>query len=369
MRIAITGIRGVPARYSGLEACAEEVGTRLVKRGHEVIVYCRKGNYDDSLKEYKGIKLITLPSLKFKVTDTFSHTFLSMCHVLTQKVDVILAFNPAISTLCLIPKIKGYKVALHMDGFDWERKKWGWFARKFIKTSARLAARICDMIVTDSIAVKKHCEDAFACNPVYIAYGAYPDTSEKPEIIREYGLEKDGYFLFLSRIEPENTVDVIVEAFEQLDTDKKLVIGGGAGYRSRFLEKLKRTKDERIIFPGPVYEPLHVKELHCNCYAVIHGNQAGGASTGLLKALGLGTCVLTVHTTDNAHVVSDAAVLYDLSPEALRKKMRYLLDHPEKVEEYRRKAVERVRTEYVWEQIADQYEQFFISLVGNQSDG
>ena len=368
MKIAVIGIRGVPATYGGLETCAEEVGVRLAQRGHEVIVYCRKGYYKESTKEYKGIKRITLPHLRLKITDTYSHSLLAMFHVLTQKPHVILAFNPGVATLCVIPKVFRHKVALNPDGFDWRRKKWGWFARKFIYMSAFVAAKVCDKLIIDAVSVKDYYQDAFKCDPVYIPNGANIETSENPDILSEYGLEKDGYFLFLSRHVPENSCEHIIEAFEGLDTDKKLVMGGGTGDESSYAASLRDTKDERIIFPGPIYDPIHVKELHCGCYAVIHGNQPGGTSLGLLKAMGLGTCVLTLDTPDNAYVASsDAAVLYELSSEGLRDKLRYLVDNEEKVREYRRKAVERIQEEYMWDKVTDKYEQVFMSLTGEKA--
>jgi len=371
VKIAMIGIRGVPARYSGLETCAEEVGVRLARRGHDVIVYCRKGNYDDSVKEYKGVRRITLPRLNTKITDTYSHSFLAMCHVVGQKPDVVLAFNPAISTLCVIPKLFRRKVALNPDGFDWRRKKWGWIARRFIYISAYIAAKVCDKLIIDAVSVKDYYQEVFKCDPVYVPNGAnieVPDageTAQANEILQQYGLEKDGYFLFLSRHEPENSCEVIIEAFEGLDTDKKLFFAGGASYRSPYAESLKQTKDERIVFPGPIYDPLHVKVLHHNCYALVHGNQPGGTSLGLLKALGFGTCVLTLNTTDNAYVASgDAALLYELSSEDLRDKIRYLLNNPDKVEQYRRNAVRRIEQEYLWDKVADGYERVFTSIAG-----
>jgi len=374
MKIAMIGIRGVPARYSGLETCGEEVGLRLVERGHEVIVYCRKGSWDDSATEYKGIKRITLPSLKTKITDTYSHSLVCMFHVLSQKPDVILAFNPALGSLCIIPKLFGLKVALNPDGFDWRRKKWGWFARKFIYASAWLCTKVCDQMIIDAVSVRDHYNEAFNCKPVavYVPNGADLETAEEsdvPEeeqtrILDQYGLEKDKYILFLSRHEPENSCEYIIEAYEGLETGMPLFFAGGVTYKSAYAESIKNTKDERIKFPGPIYDPIHVKVLHHNCYFLVHGNQPGGTSLGLLKALGYGTCVMTVDTPDNAYVVKDAGAKYQLSSESIRKTMRFLLDHPQEVEAYRRKAVERIREEYKWDVVADKYEGVFRKVTG-----
>lgn len=235
--------------------------------------------------------------------------------------------------------------------------------------SGHIAAKVCDKLIIDAVSVKHYYQHEFKCDPVYIPNGANietaeaSETAEAEEILEQYGLEKYDYFLFLSRHVPENSCDVIIKAFEGLDTNKKLFFGGGVSYKSPYAESLKQTKDERIIFPGPIYNPPHVRELHHRCYALIHGNQPGGTSLGLLKALGFGTCVLTVNTPDNAYVASkDAAVLYELSIEDLQDKMRYLLDNPEKVKKYRQKAVERIKEEYLWDKIAHQYAEVLTSL-------
>ena len=366
MRIAILGIRGVPARYGGLETCAEEIGARLAERGHEVICYCRKGSPDDYLDEFLGMRRISLPSLRGKFTDTYSHSLLACFHVLKERPDVVLAFNPAISTLVVIPKAFGYPVVLNPNGFDWRRPKWGWYARRFIYASAFMAAKVCDRLIIDAKSVADYFVEDFGCNPIHIPNGANIDTeSEHPEILKEYGLEKDGYFLFLSRHVPDNSCRSIIKAFEGLDTDKKLVMGGGEAGESPYAAELRETKDPRVIFPGAIYDPSHVKELHLGAYAVVHGNQPGGTSLGLLKALGFGCCVLTLNTPDNAYVVQDAGITYTLPhKDDLRGKMKYLIEHSERVQELRHFAVARIREAYTRDRLADQYEAVLLEAVG-----
>ena len=362
LKIAILGIRGVPAKYGGLETCAEEVGARLAARGHDVICYCRTGE-DDDLKSYKGIRRITLPSMRYTATDTYTHTLLACIHVLTQKPDVILAFNPAISTLCIIPKLFGHAIALNPNGFDWRRPKWGWFAKRFIYISAFIAAKLCDKLIIDAKSVCDYYAQDFACDPIHIPNGANIDPEPLPvDVLPKYGLEKDGYFLFLSRHVPDNSCELIIEAFEKLKTDKKLFMGGGEADDSPYAASLRQTKDPRIVFPGAIYDQVDVKQLHHGAYALIHGNQPGGTSLGLLKALGYGTCVLTLDTPDNAFVVQDAALTYKLSPEDLRGKLEYLMKHPERVEELRKIAVRRCADGYSWDTLTDQYEQVLLDI-------
>ena len=376
MKIAIIGIRGVPATYSGLETEAEEIGSRLVARGHEVTVYCRSHSVKGPATTYKGIKRIILPSLNTKITDTYSHSFVCMIHVLSQKPDVILAFNPAISTLCVLPKLFGYRVALNPDGFDWQRKKWGKFARFFIYASAWACTKIVDQMIIDAISVQRYFNEAFNCNPsaVYIPNGGNLETSEMSNVSEEetarilgiYGLEKERYILFLSRHEPENSCEYIIDAFKKLDTDMKLFFGGGVTYKSAYAESLRNIKDPRIIFPGGIYDPIHVKVLHHNCYFLVNGNQPGGTSLGLLKSLGYGTCTLVVDTPDNAYVIKDAGMVFNLSVQSLHEKMRFLIDNYDEVKEFRRKAIKRTKEEYLWDVVTDKYEETLLRLIGEK---
>ena len=366
MRIAVIGVRGVPAAYSGLETEVDEVGSRLVARGHEVLVYCRRNCSKYSETHYKGMRRIVLPSLKGKWTDTYSHSLLSMFHVLKERPDVILAYNPGIASLCAIPKMLGYPVALNPDGFDWERRKWGWFAKRFIRGSAWLTTKVVDQIIADAITVQTYFNSVWKCHPpaVYIPNGGQlepPETAGVPEaeaaeILKRYGVEKGKYLLFLSRHEPENSCEYILKAFEGVKGDVKLLFGGGVTYASPYADSLRQTKDPRILFPGPIYDAQHVKALHHHCLFVVHGNQPGGMSLGLLKALGLGACVMTVNTPDNAYVLKDAGITYELSAESIRSGMEFLLANPDKVRECQRSAIEQIKAEYLWDVVTDRYE-------------
>jgi len=368
MKIAILGIRGVPARYGGLETCAEEVGARLAERGHEVLCYCRTGSEDDGLVSHRGIRRIELPSLRYSSTDTYTHSLAACVHVMSQRPDVILAFNPAISTLCAIPKLFGFRICLNPNGYDWRRPKWGQFARRFIYASAYFASKVCDKLIIDAKSVSDYYASDFECNPVHIPNGANIDpVSRNPEILEQYGLEKDGYFLFLSRHVPDNSCELIIEAFEKLKTGKKLFFGGGNADDSEYAQSLRNTKDERIIFPGAIYDPIHVKELHHGAYAVIHGNQPGGTSLGLLKAMGYACCVLTLDTIDNAYVVQDSAITYQLSAMDLTGKLKYLLDHPERVQELRQLALKRCEAAYSWDTLALEYERVLAEVAGKSA--
>jgi len=363
MKIAILGTRGVPANYGGFETCAEEISVELVRRGHEVIAYGRKGNYNDKEKYYKGVRLYHMPRIKGKVTETFSNTLFAMLHVIFKKVDVIYVMNAANSPLCIIPWLLRKKVVINVDGLEWKRKKWGKFARSYYQFAEKLSTIFSNRVISDSMGIKDYYLERYKTDSTFIAYGAQIEQSERPEILKEYGLEPGSYFFVASRLEPENNADLTVKAFEKVKTDKKLIIAGGANYKSSFIEELRKTTDPRIQFLGAIYKEGHIKELHCHCYAYVHGNEVGGTNPALLKALGYGNTVLALDVPFNSEVVKDGGVMYERSVDDLAAKMQHLVDDPELTASYKPKAINRILTDYTWKKITDEYEAFFEDVI------
>ena len=363
MKIAFLGCRGIPANYGGFETITEELSTALAKRGHQVIVYGRKGNSKTDLKEYMGVRLYYMPQIRGKITETFSSTFFAMFHVLFQDIDIIYVMNSANSPLCVLPWILRKKVIINVDGLDWKRKKWGRIARQYYQWAEKLATYFSTRILTDSLQIKKYYAEKYKINTTFIAYGAHIEDAEIPGILEKYNLTTGNYFFITTRLEPENNTDLAVKAFEKIHTNKKLVIAGGANYKSRYVQKLTSTKDPRVIFLGPLYHAGHLKELYCNCFAYIHGNEVGGTNPGLLKAMGFGNTVLALDTKFNSEVLQDTGILFAASVDDLVEKMQYLIDNPTYCRSFKEKAQNRIRENYTWKKITDQYEKLFEDVV------
>jgi glycosyltransferase involved in cell wall biosynthesis len=363
MHIAIIGTRGIPAKYGGFETCAEEISIRIANQGHKVSVYCRKGNHDDSLATYGGVNLIHLPFMSGKITETFSHTILAVIHSLFIKADILLIMNAANGSLCILPRMLGKKVVINVDGLEWRRKKWGKAGRLFYLLSEKISSKIATRIVSDAIGIKDYYISRYNTESTYIAYGAEIESSKTPELLKQYKLQPDSYFFIGSRLEPENNADIAVRAMAYLNTDLKLVIAGGANYDSDYIKSLRSVGDERIQFLGPVYADGHMKELHCNCFAYIHGNEVGGTNPALLKAMGYGNMVLATNNIFNVEVLADAGMIFDKDPQILASIMQDLIDHPNKRESFQVKAKERIKYHYTWDKIASQYLQLFSECI------
>jgi glycosyltransferase involved in cell wall biosynthesis len=367
MRIAIFGSRGIPHTYGGAEAFLEELAPRLAARGHEVIVYCRRSLFNERRSTYRGVRMIYLPSVETKVLGTPTHTLVCMLDMLFRKIDVVLVLNIVNGFHCVIPRLFGKHIAINVDGMDWKRDKWGPIAKKYFYWNAKCIGKICPKgVVTDAYEMRRIYLEEFGTPSACIAYGANIENSTNPEVLGQYGLEPLQYYLIASRLVPENNADVIIQAFERVNTRRILAIAGSANYRSDFTDRIKQTKDPRVRFLGHVSNSQHVKELHCNAYAYLHGHSMGGTNPSLLKALGYGNCVVALRTPFNLEVMGDYGVFFDRDVGDLAGKIQHLESRPEVVAECRRRAPERIRQAYTWEKITDQYEELFRQLVAGE---
>lgn len=365
LRIAMVGTRGIPGGYSGFETAVREIGTRLVKRGHDVTVYCRPHTATARLPSYEGCKLVYLPTIRNKYLETFVHTGLSTIHMCTRgRVDAATYFIAGNSPFVLIARTLGIKSLLNVDGLDSRRQKWPKVAKSYLRFAEWLSARAPNITITDSQEVRQHYLDSYGKDSVFIPYGAETPDVEGVEYLEKFGLQPDEYFLFVGRLVPENCAHVLVEAYSALDTDKKLVIVGDASYSSGYIKNLKAGADPRVIFTGYLFGDGY-SQLAKHPYVSVVPTEVGGTHPVLLEAMGKGNCVLVNDHPPNLEVIGDAGISYDGSQgaEDLREKMNYLLENPEAVAEYRKKALARAKEKYSWEGVVDKYEELLYRVV------
>lgn len=362
MKIALIGTRGVPAKYGGFETCAEELGRRLVDRGHDVTVYCRTSYYNQRPSHYLGMRLVYLPNITAKAFDTLSHTLLSVLHAAGCAYDVLMVFNAGNSPVLMIPRILGKKIAVNPDGQEWRRGKWGSLGRRYYKFSEWLTTKLAHRVVADSPAIQDYYRHTYGIDSSYIAYGADVTVSRKPELLRSLGLKPREYFLQITRFEPENNPLLTLRAFRQTRSRKPLVLVGGVPYRSDYAEGIKAEAGENVLLPGFIYDKELINELWCNCYAYIHGNEVGGTNPALLQSMASGCFTIAIDVPFSRHVLSDCGMYFEKSIPALAKKIQWTLDHPEALPLYRTKAVARIRENYSWDDVTERYEAVFADL-------
>ncbi|HEX4950286.1 MAG TPA: glycosyltransferase [Blastocatellia bacterium] len=362
MKIAILGTRGIPANYGGFETFAEQLSTRLVRRGHEVTVYGRKHYASGSTRSYQGVNLVVLPTIRHKYFDTVIHTFLSVLHAIFFRYDIILICNAANSIFALLPRLFGTPTLVNVDGLERKRKKWNWLGRKYYLVSEWLSTFLPTAIVTDAQVIQDYYATRYHKHSAMIAYGADVERRVAPETLFKFGLKSNQYILYVSRLEPENNAHLVIEAYEKVETDLPLVIVGGAPYAEEYIAQLKSTKDKRVKFLGFVFGEDY-RALQQNAYCYVHATEVGGTHPALIEAMGAGNCALVLNTPENLEVMGNAGISYD-SVDDLAVQMRRLLAHPSIISEYRARAMARVRARYDWEQITNQYEWLLGKLAG-----
>jgi glycosyltransferase involved in cell wall biosynthesis len=365
MRIAMIGIKALPPRYGGFETAADEISRRLVKLGHEVTVYNRSGQSDSRCDDYEGVKIVTLPTIRSKNLSAITHAFLCTIHVLFHRVDVVHYFITGTTLFAPLVRLMGMKTVCSVDGTDWQRRKWGRFARWYLRFSEQWAVWSCNGLIGDSPDVVRYYRNKFGAELTFSTYGIREKKTAGSRYLERFGLVDREYVLFVGRLVPENNVHVLIAAFEQVKTDKKLVIVGGDPWGKRYVSSLTTTRDPRIIFTGGVYGEGY-EELQQHAYLFVLPDEVGGTHPALVEAMGFGNCVLVNDTEANLDVIADCGFSYcgKAGYQDLQKQLQTLIDNPRVVQEYRMKALECARANYRWETVVSQHLELYSSVLG-----
>lgn len=363
MKIALVGTRGVPARYGGFETCVDEVGRRLVKAGHEVVVYCRRAEGVEPIAEHEGMRLVHLPALRKKALETLSHTALSTGHLLGHKVDAAIVFNSANAPFVPLLRARGIPVATHVDGLEWKRSKWQGAGRAYYRVAESMAVRWSDALIADADGIADYYRAEFGAETTMIAYGAPIVAERDPASLLPLGLRPGGYHLAVARFEPENNVHVVVDGYAQSSAKLPLVVVGSAPYSDDYTARVHGLADDRVRFLGGVWDQHVLDQLYANAYTYVHGHSVGGTNPSLLRAIGAGAPTLAFDVRFNREVLrrggryfADAAGLSGLftSAEADREGTRQLgLAGSERA------------ARYDWDDVASRYEQLCERLVAD----
>jgi glycosyltransferase involved in cell wall biosynthesis len=358
MRIALLGTRGIPANYGGFETFAEELSTRLAKRGHRVTVYCRE---KFSQPTYRGVHLVYLPSIRHKYLDTLAHTFVSTLHLLFHRADVALYCNAANALFTVLPRVMGIPIALNVDGIERKRKKWNAAAKAWYLMSERLATWLPNEIVTDAEVIEAYYLQQYGKHSKFIAYGADMIREASSDTLDSLGLEERGYFLYVSRLEPENHALMVRQAFEQVPTDLKLALVGDAPHAHGYIQQVKATTDPRVILPGAIYGKGY-RELGTHCFAYVHATEVGGTHPALIEAMGRGALVIYRNTPENAEACGDTGLPFDNEAQLVERMRQAIAMGSEERARYCASAEARVKERYDWEVVTTQYEQLLARL-------
>jgi glycosyltransferase involved in cell wall biosynthesis len=369
MRIGFLGCRGIPRCYSGFETFVEELAVRLVQRGHEVTVYNRIPFNPYREKTFRGVRIVQVPTIPTKATDTIVHTALSLVHALTQRFDVLYITGVGNALFACLPRWFGTTTLVNVDGADWARAKWSGFGRWWLRQSEGVAARSADALIADHPCIADRYREQFRIEAKVIPYGAEVVTADPgQDWLKQLNLESKKYLLYVSRLTPENGADVIMQAYLDSGVELPLVVVGDAPYQAEFKAKLAKmvaTSQGRIRMPGFVFGNGY-RQLSFHARAYLYPTAIDATRPVILEQMGFGAAIISRDTAANRHILGKAALYYDAAqaPNSLAEKIRLAGNEPELLQDLGRQAQQRIREHYDWEKITTDYEELFRKLHG-----
>ena len=358
MRVAMVGTRGVPAHYGGFETAIEEIGRRLVERGHEVVVYCRD-NGDNAAGSHLGMELVHLPAAHRKSLETLSHTALSVSHLLARgrPCDAAFVFNAANAPFIPPLRARGVPVVVHVDGLEWQRDKWQGAGRRYYRVVEGLAVRWADALIADAQGIADYYAEEFGASTELIAYGAPVQDEPGAARLAELDLRPRAYHLVVARFEPENHVREIVMGYTRSASRHPLVVVGSAPYSNAYTAEVRQLADAdpRVRLLGGVWDQAQLDELYANSVTYLHGHSVGGTNPSLLRAMGAGTAVLAYDVVFNRETLGDRGWFFD-RPATLGALLEEAESRPDTIADAGRALRERARRTYDWDDVTLRYE-------------
>ena len=370
LRIALLGTRGVPAHYGGFETAVEEIGRRLVDRGHDVTVYCRAGNAaEEDLREHLGMRLVTRPALRVRALETLSHTALAVVHAMRRdRHDAVFLFNAANAVFLPALRARRVPVAVHVDGLEWQRAKWSGAGRRYYRRAEALAVRWADALIADAPGIAAYYADEFGATTELLTYGA-PIVRDAPhDRLDEHGLQRGGYHLVVARFEPENHVELIVRGYRSSSARRPLVVVGGAPYSDDYTARVRAAAgdDPRIRLLGPVWDQAALDQLYAHALLYLHGHSVGGTNPSLLRAMGAGTAVGAYDVGFNRDVLGPGPARFDDAAGVAAAVERAEGD-PARCAALGDELRARAEARFRWDDVAAGYEDLALRLAGGRS--
>jgi glycosyltransferase involved in cell wall biosynthesis len=363
IRVAFIGGRGVVSKYSGIESYYEQVGPELARLGHDVTVYCRT-YFTPPMTEHQGMRVRRLPTVRSKHLETVVHTLLSTLDAMFSDYDIVHYHCLGPALFSFLPRLAGKKMVVTVQGLDWQRRKWGWIASHILRLGEAAAVALPDATMVVSRTLQQYYRQRYQRQTTYIPNGARQIRRCAPCQLATWGLRPDKYVLFLGRLSPEKNCHLLIDAFEHIRTDMKLVLAGGSSHSDAYVETLQRHQSERIRFlPWTSGEAL--EELLSNAALFVLPSDLEGLSLALLDAMAAGVCVLTSDIPENNEVVADAGFTFHRGEQDdLERMLDLLVRNPELRRQSANRAQKRIQSDYAWPAIARAIEKSYYEVLG-----
>ena len=374
MKIAFIGQKGIPITFGGVEYHVDRLSRELVASGHDVTVYVRNWYTDKNLKSYDGVRLIHIPTIKWKHLDASIHSLLCSIDSLFRGYDIIHYHGIGPSFFSVIPKLFGNNVISTIHRLDWETDKWGRIAKRLLKFGEYISVKIPKKTFVVSQDLFKYIKDKYGKEPIHIPHGIDLPHLRNPELInKKYGLKGGDYILFMGRLVPEKRVDWLIQSFQTLSNksvyakDIRLVIAGGSSATPGYVKKLKEMSDNhsRIIFTGYV-TGLEKEELLSNALIFSLPSYLEGFPIVILEAKSYGICCLVSDIPPHQEAIRaghDGVLFSSEDLTDLTRRLQSLIDNPEEARRLGNNACATARKRPAWSEVAQRSEKVYLNSI------
>ena len=368
--IGVFGARGVPSTYSGYETFLTTLLPELVERGHKVTIYCRSGEGFEAT-DWQGVHRKVLPAIAGKSTSTLSHSFVAAAAARRAGHDVVLTVNVANAFATAFNRWTGQPVVMNVDGQEWLRGKWGTVAKSIFKTAARVTRYTTTAPVVDCEAMAAVYRSEFSMETTVLPY-CPPSIDYEPSgmTVRNHDLEARRYFVTGGRLNPENNIDRIANAYAKTDFDYPLVILGAANYDSPVAVNLRElaARDDRIRILGHIGDRSEFFDLLRGSACYLHGHSVGGMNPSLVEAMWIESRILAFDTAFNRDTLGPKGQYFDFDGDSLTAALEQVLMDSEIDDELQRvEASLRIGDRFSVKAVCDGYQDVLVAAAAGSA--
>jgi glycosyltransferase involved in cell wall biosynthesis len=353
MHVVMVGCRGIPATYGGVEKAVEELAVRLVRRGHQVTVLCRR-HYTPKMSAYENVRLVRLPTIREKHVEMIVHTVLSALYLSVQSCDLVHVHSvePALVT----PFLRWFHpVVATSHGQTYRRDKWGRVFRSLCRLAERVFIAVPDKCTAVSRTLSTYYAQTYGRTVEYIPNGVTPQEPAGPELLKQFGLEPDNYILFVGRLLATKGPKLLIDAYNRIKPGLKLVIAGGSSHTARYERLLRQEANGDILFLGYQYG-ANLRALYSHCRVFVFPSYIEGLPLVLLEALSFLRAVVYSDIPENREIADGLGIPFRCgSVDDLAEKLQYALSDAKPGEAPRRAVPERLSGEYNWDRVVNEY--------------
>jgi glycosyltransferase involved in cell wall biosynthesis len=370
-KIAVTGFRGVPATWGGIEHHCENLYSRLAEKGYDITIYARSYYIPREISRYKGLKIRRLPTLNLKYTDALLHTLISIVHILFTNPDIVHIHGIGPCFFSWMPRVfrPRMKVFFTCHGLDWQRKKWPRLASRLIYLGELSAILFAQYRIVVSRELQNYFSSVHGVETTCIPNGMTPLPRRAPNLIKQWNLSARSYFLCVGRMVPEKRLEDVIKAYLLKPRKNKLVIVGDTAASGQYMNGLRKLAENTpsIIFTGYRFGEV-LQELYSNARAFVAASELEGLPITLLEALSYGLMCITSDIEPHMEVME--TLRGPSFPVGDIPAISTCLDRVEamtesRLEEFKQAAIDMISSRFNWDIICAEHDSLYRKSLGN----